>query len=148
MKDNLGFEHPLFIRNINWEPDLTPKEKSLLQDIEFKCRLQKEASTESNKTIGLRLSMRPDEVSKLLRSLEKKGWIKRIRDYRETSQRRIERTDKMISLIKQPFINWYLERVGKYAYPPLTKEELISRANKKEIEENFELLIERGWIKN
>jgi DNA-binding MarR family transcriptional regulator len=147
-KDNLGFETKLYPGNIMDEPSLSDAEKIVLFQLQFRCRLSKEASTESNKTIGLRASKSPDRANSILSSLENKEWIKRIADYREKTQRRIQLTPKSISLITKPFMSWYLDRVGKFAYPPLSKNELEVRVNRKELEDNLPFLIQKGWIRD
>ncbi len=145
-KDKYGIETKLYPGNIMDEPSLSDAEKVILFQLQFRCRLSKEASTESNKTIGLRATKSPDRANSILSSLEEKEWINRITDYREKTQRRIELTPKAISLITKPFLNWYLDRVGKFAYPPLSKEELEVRVNREELEENLPFLIQKEWI--
>jgi DNA-binding MarR family transcriptional regulator len=147
-KDSLGIETPLYPGNILWEPTLSDPEKILLFEIQYKCRLSKGASTESNTTMGLRLSKSPDTINSLIGSMEKKGWIKRIKDYREKTQRQIILTPQSISMITKPFINWYCERVGKFAYPPFTKKELETIVNRKDLENYLPILIQKGWIKD
>lgn len=147
-KDSLGLEYKTYPGNIMDEPSLSDAEKVVLFQIQFRCRLSKEASTESNKTIGLRASKSPDRANSILVSLEEKEWIYRIKDYSEKSQRRIELTPKAISLITKPFMSWYLDRVGKFAYPPLSKKELEVRVNRNDLEENLPILIQKGWIKD
>lgn len=132
MKDRFG-ETKLYPGNIMDEPSLTDAEKVLLSQIQFKCRLSKGASTESNRTMGFRATKSSDRINEILGSLEDKGWITRIKDYGEITQRRIELTPKAITLITKPFINWYLDRVGKFAYPSLSKEHLASLVNRKDL---------------
>ncbi len=139
-------EIKLYPHNIFWEPGLSDAEKILLFEIQYKCRLAKESSTESNKTMGIRLSKSSDTINTILGSLEKKEWIIRRKDYFEVTQRRILLTEKSLSLIQNPFLDWYPIRVGKFAYPPLTKRELSTRVNSKELEDALPKLIRKGMI--
>lgn len=148
MKDNLGIETKLFPGNIIDEPSLSDAEKVVLHQLQYRFRLSKEASTECNKTIGLRANKSQDTANTILASLEKKGMIYRIKDSREKTGRRIEPTPITISLITKPFINWYLDRVGKFAYPPMTKEQLEVTVGRKDLEEILPYLIEKKWIKD
>lgn len=147
-RDSIGIEYKLFPQNIIWEPTLTDIEKILLIEIQYKSRLSKEASTESNKTMGTRLNKSPDTINSILGSLEKKGWIRRIKDFRERSQRRIELSPQSISLITKPFIEWYVERVGKFAYPPISKDELEIRIGRVKLKKYINQFSANGWIKD
>lgn len=147
MKDRFG-ETKLYPGNIMDEPSLSDAEKVLLYQIQFKCRLSKEASTESNETMGIRSGKKKDTVLRLIGKLEKKGWINRLEDKIESTHRQIVLTPKAISLITKPFIYWYLDRVGKFSYPPLTKKHLATIINRKDLERNLPELIQRGWIKD
>lgn len=138
----------LYTGNIMDEPLLSDAEKVLLFQIQYKCRLSKEASTESNTTIGIRAGKGPDRVNSILGNIEKKGFIKRVLDLTEKTQRRIELTPQTISLITKPFKEWYFDRVGVFNYPPLSKRELEVRVSRKELEELLPMLIQRGMIKD
>lgn len=148
MKDKLGIETQKFPGNIMDEPSLSDAEKVVLYQLQYKFRLSKEASTESNKTIGIRANKSQDRANGILASLDKKGMIYRIKDPREKTGRRIEPTPITISLITKPFINWYLDRVGKFAYPPMTKEQLEVVVGQKDLEKILPYLIEKKWIED
>jgi hypothetical protein len=146
-KDKYGLETELFILNINWEPTLSDPEKILLLDIQYKCRLPKGACTESNKTIGKRLGKSADTINRLAGSLHKKRFTKNIKDLTEISQRRIELTEVTEFMISNPFPVWYCERVGKFAYPPMTEKQLKTIINNHQLKKNLPKMIKQGLIK-
>lgn len=151
MKTVLGEEIDLFRMNIIWEPTLSPFEKALLLDIEFKCRLSHEASTESNKTIGIRLGrekpLAPEHISSSLSGMVKKGWLAREK-YFGLTQRRFILSEQTICMLKNKYIDWYYLRVKKYGLPPMTMEELASRVGRKSLEKYLPKLQSEGLIKD
>jgi hypothetical protein len=149
MKIKQGEEIELFTYNIIWEPELSPFEKILLLDLQYKCRLIHEASTESNKTIGIRLgrekAMTPEHISYSLSGIAKKGWCVREQFYGLT-QRFYKISEQTVCMITMEYIDWYYLRVGKFKLPKMTVEELQKRIGKTVLDKHLPRLINEGLI--
>jgi hypothetical protein len=122
-------------RNVDWEPTLADFEKLLLCHIIYRSRLSKEACTESNATIGMILKKSADRVSEVLSILESKDWIKRkiYQDDSGNTHRIIKISSKTLDMISREFKDWYILRVGDYAYPSMTEKHLKSLVSEKDL---------------
>jgi hypothetical protein len=67
-------------------------------------------------------------VSEVLSILESKDWIKRkiYQDDSGNTHRIIKISSKTLDMISKEFKDWYILRVGDYAYPPMTEKHLKS----------------------
>lgn len=96
----------IYWQNLTWENSISDFECRLLNHIIYRSKLSKQACTESNPTLSDTFKKSVDTIKRTLKSLEDKGWIIRVEDFRERSQRRIEVTKKCITLVRNPFDVW------------------------------------------
>jgi len=149
MKDGQPQKPEYLILNIIWEPTLSPFEKILLLDLQYKCRLRHKASTESNKTIGIRLgrdkAITPEHISFSLSGIAKKGWCVREQFY-ELTQRFYKISEQTVCMITMEYIDWYYHRVGEFKLPKMTVEELQKIVGKTVLDKHLPRLINEGLI--